>query len=728
MAMSAQQVFFAALDAHKKGALGQAEALYRRLLTDRSAEGNYPLILFNLGLALAGQDKVAEAIGCYQRALRLKPGYVDAAINLGALLRQEGRLEEAVVVCRAALRFDGRSHQALDNLASALKDLGRLEESLAVRREAMRLRPDDAVVLANLGNTLMDLGRLDDAARAYRQAIGLEPDRAELYHRLGDAAFAQVSLDQAVEAFRRAIRLVPGLTAAYHHLGRAFLQQGKDEAAAAALEQAAGLAPDDHAVRHDLGCALWAAKRWEEGLAALRLALALRPDDVAPHVELASFTACACAWDSTPAHAQAVLDAVRQGTVPVNPFAVLPLPSTAAEQLACARRWASQVAEGVVPFAPREMPAMGRIRVGYLSADYHSHPVTLLAVELFERHDRDRFEIVAYSTGPDDSGAFRDRLVGAFDRFVDLRPLSDGQAARLIRDEGIDILVDLTGYTAGGRSRILAYRPAPIQVNHLGFPGTMGAGFIDYVIGDAFLLPMDQQPFYAENIVHLPDCFQPADSRRAAAARPERAACGLPEAGLVFCAFNNSYKITPEVFTVWMRLLAARPGSVLWLADANAPLEGNLRRAAERRGIAPDRLVFSPRLPYADYLARLPLADLFLDTLPYNAGATASDALWGGLPLLTCSGKTYVGRMAGSLLTALGLPELIAATLDEYEAIALDLTESPETLIRLRAKLQARRLSASLFDTPRYTANLERAYARMCETYRAGRPPEPFAL
>ena len=377
---------------------------------------------------------------------------------------------------------------------------------------------------------------------------------------------------------------------------------------------------------------------------------------------------------------------------------------------------------------PRPRPG-GRIRLGYLSADFRQHPVAALIVALIERHDRRDFEVTGYSFCARDRSAMRGRFTGAFDHFVDIDKMPHRQAAELIHENGIDVLIDLMGYTRYCRPTILAHRPAPIQVNYLGYPGTMAADFIDYIIVDPFLVPTDQQPFYTERLVHLPDCYQPSDTRRQMAnPAPSRASCGLPEKGFVFCCFNNSYKLTPAFFDIWMRLLNAVPGSVLWLSERNDFVKDNLRREASCRGVAAERLVFLPRAPMPEYLARLGLADLFLDTLPYNAGATANDALWTGLPVLTCAGETYVGRMAGAVLTAAGLPELITTSVEAYETLAFQLATEPGRLTAVRQKLERNRSTMPLFDTERFNRKLEAAYQRMWETWRAGEAPAAFSI
>lgn len=370
-----------------------------------------------------------------------------------------------------------------------------------------------------------------------------------------------------------------------------------------------------------------------------------------------------------------------------------------------------------------------RIRVAYLSADFHEHATTHLMAGLFEHHDRERFEITAVSFGPDRQDAMRQRVAAACDRFLDVRGRRDAEVAGMLRALEIDIAVDLKGHTQGNRAGILAHRPAPVQINYLGMPATMGAGYIDYLIADPRVIPPAEFPHYAEQILYLPDSYQATDDTRAIAAHtPSRAELALPEDGFVFCCFNNSYKITPDLFALWMRLLGAIPGSVLWLLDDNPAATRNLCAAAQRHGIAPERLVFAPRIDAAAHLARHRRADLFLDTLPYNAHTTASDALWSGLPVLTCAGRTFAGRVAASLLHAVGLPELITRDHAGYAALALALARDPGRLAALRTRLAQQRTSSPLFGTDRFRRHLEAAYVTLRERQRRGEPPAAFSV
>jgi len=379
---------------------------------------------------------------------------------------------------------------------------------------------------------------------------------------------------------------------------------------------------------------------------------------------------------------------------------------------------------------PHSLPATSeKIRVGYLSTDFRDHPVGRLLPEFFVRHDRKTIEVFGYSLGVEDSGTLRQRIRNACDAFIDLHHMSNADAARRIQADKIDILIDLTGPTVGSRQEILALRPAPVQVSFLGWPATMGADFIDYIIADPFIVPRDQQEFYSEKIVHLPDCYQPSDPQRPVPAKiPSRMECGLPEEGFVFCSFNNPTKITPDMFELWMRLLQRVEKSVLWLYCKSKQTIENLTRFAEAHGINANRIIFASVAQYEPYLGRLQAADLFLDTTPYNAGATCNDALWAGLPILTCSGETYISRMAGSLLTAAGLPELVTYSFADYEALAVRLATEPGLLKSYKERLVRNRNSMPLFDMQRFAANLERAYREIQNIRLAGESPRFISI
>jgi protein O-GlcNAc transferase len=444
---------------------------------------------------------------------------------------------------------------------------------------------------------------------------------------------------------------------------------------------------------------------------------------------VANCAAQVCDWRQSERLTRDLVEGVRAGKPVVTPLNFLAIADSPADQRACAAVYARDQYPATAPLWGGERYRHDRIRVAYLSADFRDHPVAWLIAELIERHDRAAFEVHGISFGPDSPGPMRKRLEAVFDHFIDVRAKRDNEVAASLREAEIDIVVDLMGYTQHSRPGIMARRPAPVQVNYLGCPATMGVDFIDYILADRFVIPESQQAHYSEKVVYLPDTFQSNDTQRKIAERaPTRAEVGLPERGFVFCCFNNNYKITPEFFGAWMRVLKRVEGSVLWLLARDAVTAENLRREAQARDMAPERLVFAPRVRQELYLARYRAADLFLDTLPFNAGTTASDALWAGLPVLTCAGNAFAGRMAGSLLNAIGLPELITHTLPDYEALAVKLATEPQLLRGLKERLAANRLTAPLFDIERFRRHVEAAYRTMWETTQRGEPPRSFSV
>lgn len=665
----------------------EAIAAYRKVL--RSWPGNAE-VHFLLGNIFQKRGDWNEAMVHYREALALQPDYVEACNNLGTVLQELGNLEEAMACYRKVLMFQPSYAQALNNLGAAWQKLGNLEEAMACYRKALALTPASAEVNSNLAIVLHGMGRLDEAVVCYRKTLALKPDFAEAYNDLANVLREQGHWEEAIACYRKALTLAPNLAQAHNNLGLMFNEQ----------------------------------HRLDEALASYRRALQCSPHFHRAQINLLHILQYRCEWESLAVGAEEVRRAVREGPPTeenkIPPFSFLALPGTTpAEQKICAIKWvqseyAAQCSRRMEMGFVFRRKARPRLRIGYLSTDFRNHPVAHLMAEVFELHDRARFEITAYSYGPDDGSAVRKRLETGFDHFVDVRNLSDQDAATRIYRDGIDILVDLTGHTHGTRSGMLALRPAPIQVSYIGYLGTMGADFIDYIIADPFLIPPEDQQHYTEKVAYLPS-YQANDRQCAIAETPSRMACGLPDQGFVFCCFNQSYKILPEVFDVWMRLLTAVPGSVLWLYAPEQEAERNLRREAAARSVAPERLIFAETLPLEQHLARLKCADLFLDTLPYNAGTTASNALWAGLPVVTCAGKTFSSRMAGSLLTALGVPELITYNLTDYYMLALALASDRSRCEAIRAKIGASRDSAPLFDSSLFTRNLEAAYWKMWE-------------
>jgi predicted O-linked N-acetylglucosamine transferase (SPINDLY family) len=718
----------------RKGDLDAALAAYRHAL---ELKPDLPEALNNLGVVLQQQGKFAEALDAYEQTIKLRPDDLEAAYNRAVVLQQQGRLSDAEAAYRDILRQSPRAFVCL-NLGSVLQEQGRLDEALAAFTQAAAFDPAYAPGHFNCGVVLQQQGRLEDAAAAYGQAVALRPDYLEAATNAGITLQELGRWDEAAAAFEHAAKLRPDAPEPHNNLGIALLARGRAADAVAAFQRALALKPDYAEAFYNLGNAWRELGRPEGAIAAYGQALRLRPDDADAFSQLVYQRWRACDWSGYATDQQKLRDLVHQGAR-VPPFFLLATDASPAEQLACARRWVEPLARAAPVPLPAQFPLPtlprlrgsqkegARIRLGYLSADFHQHATAHLTVELFERHDRARFEVFAYSYGPDDGSPMRQRLQSAFDRFVDIRPLSHGQAARCVHQDAVDVLIDLKGHTLNARTAMLAARPAPVQVNYLGYPGTMGAEFIDYIIVDGIVTPVGEKTNFAEEFVTLPGCYQPNAARYAVAA-PSRRDCGLPVDGFVFCCFNNTYKITPAFFAIWMRLLKRVPGSILWLLESNDLARRNLRREAEQRGVDPDRLVFAPIRPIAEHLARHRHADLFLDTLPCNAHTTASDALWSGLPIITCAGTTFAGRVAASTVAAAGLPELIAPSLDAYERLALDLALEPARLRQLRAGLERNRATAPLFDIASYTRNLETAYTRMWENWHTGQAPAAFAI
>jgi len=667
---------------------------------------------------MASSD-LRRQLQAHRQALGKTPGDAGALAGLFAALDalgESGTPEEAV---------------ARSNFGEALRRQGRLDEALAHHRRAVAWLPGFGGNHFNLGVTLQALGRVGEAADAYAEAGRLMPgfagapcNQGAMLHQLG-------RLDEAEAALRRALGIDAGLVPGWLNLGGVSRERGRLDFAVAAFRNALVLRPDLAEAHANLGLTLKEAGRVTDSLPCFERALALGlPDAGGVLAQLVQQRRHLCRWDGLAERSARLVAAVQAGsTQQVHPWIFLGEGAGPVLELACAQRYTAWRTRNVTPpgFAQRSGPRE-KLRVGYLSADFHEHATAVLIAELIELHDRDRFEVVGYSYGPDDGGPMRRRLVRAFDRFVDLSSVPHAEAAERIHADGIDILVDLKGHTQNARIEIPAYRPAPVQVQWLGYPGTLGAGFIDYVIGDPVVTPFDRQTDYAERIVQLPGCYQPNDRTRPIGVTPSRAACGLPEEGVVFCCFNAAYKFTPALFDLWCRLLAGVPGSVLWLLESHPEVAGNLRREAARRGIAAERLVFSPKLPLPDYLARYRLADLFLDTAPVGAHTTASDALWAGLPVLTVLGESFASRVAPSLLRAVGLPELAVDSLAAYEAAALRLAREPAEVALLKARLAEGRDRAPLFDTVGFARALERAYETMWAIQEAGEAPRAFAV
>ena len=581
----------------------------------------------------------------------------------------------------------------------------------------------------------LQAGNYEEAIAGYKRVLRHAPDNAASYHNLGVSYESLGQQSEAVAAYNNSLKYDPASFESCTNLGGLLIKLHQSDKAISWLERAIKINPNFADAHHNMGCTLSAHGRLEEAIQCHRKALACQPDFWMAKFELCGLRRMACDWPGLETDSAECLQVLYERSIRVAPFQILPLTGDPLHQLRHNRLHARDLkAEKALIYHDYPLLEVDRddrkIRIGYLSSDFNQHPVSALISELLERHDRDRFEIFGFCYSKGDGSEARARVISAFDKYIPIVEMNDSQSAECIRDEGIDILIDLKGYTSDARTRILAHHPAPIQVNFLGYPATMGSDFIDYIIGDRHVTPMDHQSHFDEAIVQLPHCYMPSDTKRKIAEQmPTRKAHGLPEEGFVFCSFNNAYKITEEIFSIWMGLLKQVEGSVLWLFEANKLCKANLQREAITCGIDPRRLVFAPKLPEVeDHFARYRLADLFLDSTPYNAHTTANDALWAGLPVLSCAGESFASRVARSLLHAIELPELAVNTLEEYEAMALKLANDAPLLEALRSRLEANRLSTPLFDIETYARDIESAFLQMVKIYRDEQSPSSFSV
>lgn len=665
----------------------------------------------NRANALADLGRHAEALESCERALEVQPDHAEAHNNRGNILRALGQADRALESFDRALALMPTLAVAHGNRAAALLDLSRPEEALAACDRALQGNEADAVSWNNRGNALNALGRLEEALSSYERAVLLQPRYADAHANLGSLLLNLGRLARALECLSRALQLSPRDPKILLNRGNVLRRMNRKADALASYERA--LESDPRFAQALCGRAqvLVDLARFEEAAECLRELLRIDPAYPLATGMLLQCRLHLCDWGDHEQLAARVINAVEQGEPATAPFWFLALSACARLQLLCARSFAREHTPAIATESRRRPAPREKLRIGYLSADFRDHPVARLMAGVFEAHDRERFVVMGLSLAGRERSSLADRVSGAFDRLEDLSGRSDEEAAGRIADLEVDILVDLVGHTTGMRPGILARRPAPVQINYLGFPGTSGAGYHDHIIADAFVIPEGAAVHYSERVVHLAGCFQANDDARAPGQQaPTRPMEGLPEDAPVLCSFNNTSKLTPAVFEVWTRLLTSVESSVLWLYVNSEAARRNVIREASRRGIAAGRIVFAARRPYAEHLARLALADLFLDTFPFNGGSTTSDALWAGVPVLTVCGEAFASRMSGSLLQALGLTELITHDLAGYERVGVELARDHARLARLRARLADASVRSAVFDTAGFCRRLESAY------------------
>jgi protein O-GlcNAc transferase len=695
------------------------------------------ILLVSFGAVLARSGAHARSLAAFERAVSLAPASASAWLGLAKALEFSGNLDGAVEACEKALALDPQGFDAVCRLAEFTLRAGNADEALGLFNRAIALRPQRVDPYCRKASILQSLERHDEAADSYSRALTLRPLHKEALMGCATSLSALRRYEQAFTCLDEVLQIDPLFVPAMANWGAILADMGAYPLAIEQYDRALVIDPKAFAVLCNRGTAAMTISRFGVAAESFRRALAIAqaegraPEDISTlRSRLLDAKAASCDWEEFESLRDDTVRALKEG-VDLSPFVAITFADDPALQLRVARNYAQSHYPRIGPgLAGGQRAEHERIRVAYLSADFHDHATAYLAAGLFEKHDRARFEITAVSFGPDDEvSEWRRRIRHAADRFVEVSRSTDAEIAAQLVELEIDIAVDLKGYTLGCRPGIFARRPAPIQVSYLGFPGTTGADYIDYVIADSVLVPPGAEIHYSEKVVRLPGSYQVNDDQRPIEnVTPSRLSQSLPDDAVVFCTFNNSYKITPEMFSVWMRILTRSPGAVLWQLQRDPSVRENLRHEAERRGVAGDRLIFAEPLPASAHLARMRCADLFLDTLPVNAHTTASDALWTGLPILTQQGKSFAGRVCSSLLHAMGLEELVAASASDYEEMAVALATDPERLASLKSRVQANRARSPLFDTARFCGNVEAAYVVMWQRLLAGEPPAHIAF
>lgn len=678
--------------------------------------------------------RLKEARSFYARALAGRPDNPELLHMAGVAAYEGKNFDEAVHLIGKALECGLRRPEVYNNFGNALQRSGRAAEAVAAFREALRLAPGYADAHYNLGNLFLEAGRLDEALEQYEWALKTQPNDPQIHYNRGMALQAQGLHEEAVRAYRRAIEINPDHAGALVELGSLLNVLGRPRDAIDYLRPVVDRDPRNLGALINLAGALDRTGGLEEALIVFRKSLAIDPSHPKAAAGYLATLEYACSWDDAarlkPGICQATLEALEKGNRPAEePFEAVGRCMDHAYLLRIAQIYSHLLSARTAPLrhsvpAIPKPPTDGRITIGYLSSDFRDHPVGQLIHGLFSLHDRAAFRVIAYSAGPNDGSIYRRRVETGCDVFVDIQGMETVPAARRIREDGVDILIDLNGHTARNRLDILALRPAPVQVTYLGYPGTTGADFIDYMLADAVVIPPDQAVFFSEKIVYLPGSYMINSRHPIRDRRISRDDCELPENGFVFCSFCRNNKFEQVMFGTWMDILHQVPGSVIWLPNCNPIAKGNLLRAANDRGIAASRVVFAARLDAKeDHLARSRLADLALDTRIFGGHTTTSDMLWAGVPVITLLGAHFASRVGASLLKAMGLEELVATSLEEYRDLAVRLAQDRVKLGRFRQRLEVNRSRSSLFDTPRFARNLEKAFTKMWARRIAGLDP-----
>jgi len=690
---------------------------------------NFAEAWFNKGKTLHELERYEEAISCFDSALNLKPDFAEAWSNKGNALNELKRYEEAISCFDTAINHQPYFAEAWLNKGGTQHELKRYEEAINCFNTALKLKPDFAQAWSNKGNTLHELKRYEAAIDCFEKALNLKPDLAEAWSNQGNTLQQLKRYEAAINCFDKALGLQPNFTEAWSNKGSTLHQLMHYDEAIDHYEKAINLNPNFVQAWSSKGNALEQLKQYEAAVAHYEKALSLNPNTNWGLGSVVHLKMKMCDWDHLAENIKKLQSGIQTNKKNSHPFHMLALIDDESLQKKSAEIYSQdQYLPDFTLGAISKIPRHNKIRIGYFSTDFRHHPVSILTAELFELHDKNQFEIIAFSLGFDDKSPMRARLSQSFDQFIDVSGMSDLEIVKLARKLEIDIAVDLGGFTSDNRTGIFALRAAPVQMSYIGYLGTMGSQYIDYLFADKIIVPEDSKQLYSEKIAYLPS-YQANDSHRKIADKVfTRAELGIPQDSFVFACFNNNYKILPATFDSWMRILKATDRSILFLYAENEWAQKNLLKEAEARGIESQRIIFGTHLPTDEYLARYQACDLFLDTAPYNAGTTASDALWAGLPVLTLIGKSFASRVAASLLTAIDLPELITSTQSAYEAQAIELAHNPDKLASIKEKLAQNRSSTQLFNTSLFTKNIEAVYTKIYQRYQEDLPPDHISI
>jgi predicted O-linked N-acetylglucosamine transferase (SPINDLY family) len=689
--------------------------------------------LFNDGFRLHEQGKLDKAKLIYEKILNFYPDDFDSLHLLGVIESRLSNFAIAIELISRAISVNPNNAAAYLNLGNIFKETGVLIKALTHYEKSIELKKDFAEAHSNRGNVLVELGRIEEALVSYDQAVSINPNYAVAYYNRGNALLTLNMALAAIGSYESAIKNKPDYASAFYNRGNALLQLKRTQEAAESYRSAINFKSNYSEAYYNLGTTQSILKNYIEAKEFFEKALFLQKDYDFLNGTLLHTKQQMCDWSEFENSRIEIANKLRENKKVSLPFPILSLFNSLELQHRVSKIWVQnmQPSTNSLELLQNKVNRLkkDKIKVAYYSADFYNHATLFLMAELFENHDKQKFEIIGFNFSPNKKDELQQRISKYFDNFIDINNFTDKQVSEISRELNIDIAVDLKGYTKNSREGIFSYRCAPIQISYLGYPGTMGAEYIDYIVADRIVIPEESQKYYNEKIIYLPDCYQVNDSKRKISNITfTKKEFGLPENSFVFCSFNNNYKILPSTFDIWMRIIQKVDGSVLWLFEDNPTAATNLRSEAEKRGVETSRLIFAKPMKLEDHLARHKLADLFLDTFPYNAHTTASDALWAGLPLITLAGETFASRVAASLLSTLELEELITYSENEYESLAICLAKNRKKLKSIKIKLDVNKKTSSLFSGKSFVKKLEEAYFKIHENYINGFPSKNFYI